>query len=104
MGGSDHCSLLTFLEAVTTVNVLKKWRNLNCAFRRMTIKILIVLTFCENKQTRPRLLVLANFILVLSPEISRDIYFYFYSINLWACAKMAAIVDKVCSHLIAAQL
>ena len=67
MGGSDHCSL-TFLEAVTTVNVLtvstndvKKRRNLDCAFRRTTIKILIVLTFCENKQTRPRLLVSANF-------------------------------------------
>ena len=27
MGGSDHCSLLTFLEAVATVNVLTASTN-----------------------------------------------------------------------------
>ena len=103
MGGSDHCSLLTFLEAVTTVNVLKKWRNLNCAFRRMTIKILIVLNLFENIQTRPRLLLLANFILVL-PLKYHVIFIFTFIPSIFERVQMAAIVDKVCSHLIAAQL
>ena len=65
-----------FFNAVATVDVLtasnndvRTCRNLNRTF----CKFKIALSFWGKKKTRPRLLVLANFITCLPPEIQRDI-------------------------------
>ena len=67
---------VSFLDAVVTVDVftaikdgVKTYRNSNCTF----CKSKIVLPFWQNKQTRPRLILLANFFTCLPPEIPRDI-------------------------------
>ena len=51
--------------------------------------------FWENKQSGPRFLATANFIVCLPPEVPRDICFYPIDINPKARAKMVGIVNKV---------
>lgn len=92
MGGSDHkllfyfiifIILIIFLNAVTTIDVLTASNNYVRLGESRTV--LFVVSFWENKETRPRLLVFANFITFLTPEISRDSdFFTFFHINLKA--------------------
>ena len=79
MRGSDCCYFLTAVPTVDVptassydVELEKTCRNLNCTF----CKFKIALSFWKDKQTRPRLLVVANFITCLPTEIPRrDIAF-----------------------------
>ena len=81
----NNCKLwvkLSFLDAVATLDVLrasekrrKTSKNSNCKFCMNNI----VVSFWENKQTRPRLLVLpVSFITCLPPEIPRDTAFILF--------------------------
>ena len=74
MGGSDDCY---FLYAVVTVNDLMANSNdVNLAkIRYVHFSLLRNCRRKEEKETRPRLLVLANIITCLPPEMPRDIAF-----------------------------
>ena len=71
MGGSDRCYFL--FNAVATVYGLTASNN-DVQLVELELYI-IALSFSEDKQSRPRLLVLANFNTCLSPEIPCDIAF-----------------------------
>ena len=95
MGESDDCY---FLYAVVTVNDLMANSNdVNLAkIRYVHFSLLRNCRRKEEKETRPRLLVLANFITCLPPEMPRD---SFYPVDPRARAKMADIVNKVYSNV-----
>ena len=90
--------VVIFFIAVGTVDVLTASnndvkltsRNLNCIF----CKSKIALSFWEDKQTRPRLLVLRHFITCLPPEIPPEISFI-PALYPRARAKVVGIVNKV---------
>ena len=76
MNGSDHCCFFGCIQA--TANVLTA-SNTEAGLvvthdYKGSIKCRLD-TFKENKETRPRLLALANVITCMLPEIPRDIAF-----------------------------
>ena len=73
MGGIDHCYLVT---VVTVNDLMSNSNDVNLAkIRYVHFSLLRNCRRKEEKETRPRLLVLANFITCLPPEMPRDIAF-----------------------------
>ena len=71
MGGIDRCH---FFNPVATVNVFtesKTCRNSTVHFARLKF----VVSFQENEQTRPQLVILTNSNTCFPPEVSRDMFY-----------------------------
>ena len=83
MGGSDHCYIFNELAIVDVLTASNNDVNFVETQTIYFAWLLTVVSFWENKQTRPRFLALPNFIFCLPPQIPRD-----------ARAKMAVLVKS----------
>ena len=84
---------LPFFNGVATVDVIVASKLILPKLNPHILRDSIGVLFWENKQSGPRFLAMANFIVCLPPEVPLDIRFY--PINPKVRAKMVGIVNKV---------
>ena len=85
--------IVTFFNGVATVDVIVASKLILPKLNPHILRDSIGVLFWENKQSGPRFLAMANFIVCLPPEVPLDVRFY--PINPEVRAKMVGIVNKI---------